>query len=121
MLQSVNCNKELADVPGCNSSAIRVQDNQMGDYISLESQEIGEQGIDMPTLNPTCRSKPYRYMWGCGGWERAFFRGAVSIFFSNIYLYIIFYGIIFIQYIYKYIYILKVDHLKSTKLSITFS
>ena len=32
----------------------------------------------MPKINPEHLSKEYRYMWGCGGFEQAFFKGAVS-------------------------------------------
>lgn len=77
-MQSLEVNKELVEVPGCSASAVRIHDNQLGDYISLESQEIGEEGIDMPMVNPAVRSRPYRYMWGCGGWEKAFFKGAIG-------------------------------------------
>ncbi|KAA0188314.1 hypothetical protein HAZT_HAZT010977 [Hyalella azteca] len=77
-MENLECNKELVEVPGCSASAIRTYDNQFGDFISLESQVIGQDGIDMPILNPAFRSKPYRYMWGCGGWEQGYFKGAVG-------------------------------------------
>ncbi|KAF2349598.1 Carotenoid oxygenase [Trinorchestia longiramus] len=74
----VECNKELVEIPGSLASAIRVQDNQLGDFINLESQSIGEDGIDMPIVNPAYRSKPYRYMYGCGGWEQGYFKGSIG-------------------------------------------
>uniref|UniRef100_A0A2P2HXH0 Beta,beta-carotene 15,15'-dioxygenase-like n=2 Tax=Hirondellea gigas TaxID=1518452 RepID=A0A2P2HXH0_9CRUS len=77
-IEDVEKNIELAQVPGCSASAIRTQDNQLGDHISLECQEIGEEGLDMPCVNPLVRGRPYRYMWGCGGFEQAFFQGAVG-------------------------------------------
>jgi len=77
-IHSVSSNEELAEVAGFGGSAMRVIDSRLGDHISLEGQEIGEPGIDMPKINPEHLSKEYRYMWGCGGFEQAFFKGAVG-------------------------------------------
>jgi len=70
--------KELVSVSGCQASAVAVQSNQLGAYVSLEGQEVGQRGIDMPSINPAYRARPYRYMWGCGGWEQAYFRGSIG-------------------------------------------
>ncbi|KAG7171790.1 Beta,beta-carotene 15,15'-dioxygenase-like 1 [Homarus americanus] len=67
----------MVRVPGSLASAMKVKNNQDGTYISLVGADIGEPGFDMPQINERHTGKPYRYVYGTGGYDRGYFRNSV--------------------------------------------
>ncbi|KAB7507438.1 Beta,beta-carotene [Armadillidium nasatum] len=69
--------EELVSVPNCTASAVRARKDSKGDFIQVSGMEIGETGMDMPTFNNERRCKPYRYVYGNGGFDQGYYKNAV--------------------------------------------
>ncbi|KAL7647120.1 UNVERIFIED_CONTAM: hypothetical protein RMT77_002378 [Armadillidium vulgare] len=76
-IEDVQEGEELVSVPNCTASAVRARKDSRGDFIQVSGMEIGETGMDMPTFNNERRCKPYRYVYGNGGFDQGYYKNAV--------------------------------------------
>lgn len=76
-IQNISEGEELVRIGGCTASAMKVTNNQFGSHIRIQGQRVAQEGFEMPVINPAHIGRHYRYVYGCGGYDKGFFHNSV--------------------------------------------